>query len=447
MHGYLRAGRVYRSQYFGPRCALIETQQLFATLNAFIEDTCVLATVAYLLARSRPVASLLRPFSIRKAVMIERPELAIRLGLILGLFATSEVIFPGARAPYESDSLIVCLAMFLGGWQAALPAAGVVCATAVILRSPAAALQTCLLLSIVIVVSFVGRRFDPKPPRPLSIGLTGGFGQGVASAVSAATLPLLGMPPSSQFWIVSSLANALGLVIVASVLQDAETRARSEEHRLEAEQSKSLLVSADLAALRAKIRPHFIFNTLTAISALCSIDPAKAEFSILRLARLLRRSLEIDAAALVRLDSELDYVRAYVDIQTVRFGSKVEFVFDIDDRLLKSNVPPFGIQTLVENCYQHAFVRAGQQGRIVVRVSKHRSFATICVGDNGVGMDQRAMKDVIDAPDPPRRGLAIVDRHLRLHFGAASRLRLFSALGAGTIAAFKIPHKVGRTPQ
>jgi two-component system, LytTR family, sensor kinase len=112
------------------------------------------------------------------------------------------------------------------------------------------------------------------------------------------------------------------------------------------------LASSKLDALRSQLRPHFLFNTLNAISVLAREDPDKTQRMLLRLSSLLRRSLDEEAHE-VPLRQELAFLDDYLDIQRARFGDKLHVHLDIDPAVLDVRVPVFLLQPLVENSLQH----------------------------------------------------------------------------------------------
>src|SRR5437764_992570 len=112
------------------------------------------------------------------------------------------------------------------------------------------------------------------------------------------------------------------------------------------------LASRKLDALRSQLRPHFLFNTLNAISVLARQDPDKTQRMLLRLSSLLRRSLD-EQAHQVPLRQELAFLEDYLDIQRVRFGDKLEVRLDVDPGVMDVRVPVFLLQPLVENSLQH----------------------------------------------------------------------------------------------
>jgi sensor histidine kinase YesM len=400
------------------------------TFNAFIEDTCVVGTVAYGLTRTRALGAFFEGST---------PEGRTVLGLIFGLLASTEVIFPGARSPYVFHTLIICLAQFAGGAEVSLPAVLTVFGAGLVLRGPNEAIQTLIVLIAVVLISELVRRWWRIKPAILVVGLCGGLSQLLAFSVRNLALPFIGANPLAPYSPGSILANTFGLLLVMAIWQDSQTRHKSEQNRLEAEHAQTLLVAADLAALRARIRPHFIFNTLTAIAALCDIDPQRAQTAVVKVSQLMRRHIEIDATVLSTVEKEIEYVRTYVEIQQVRFGKKAAVRFDFDEGVGGARIPAFSLQTLVENAFQHGLEKRSGQGSIRISIRRRSANILCAVMDDGAGMTAQQLRACLPEEAIPKHGLVIIDMELRALFGGKSRLRVLSLPGRGTTAAFRVP--------
>ena len=132
----------------------------------------------------------------------------------------------------------------------------------------------------------------------------------------------------------------------------AATLALRTKERDEAE-ARRLAAEAQLASIESRVQPHFLFNTLNSIAALTHDDPAGAERMTGQLASLLRSSLDSTATPLVTLEQELRVVRAYLDIERVRFGDRLRY--DVAPRWgAAATVPRMALQTLVENSVKYA---------------------------------------------------------------------------------------------
>src|SRR5215471_6983805 len=161
-----------------------------------------------------------------------------------------------------------------------------------------------------------------------------------------------------------------------------------QTQRLERERAEKLAAEAKLASLSSRVQPHFLFNTLNSISALVREDPAQAERTIERLSSLLRSSL--DGKEQVPLDQELKLVADYLEIQRTRLGDRLRFSMSTAPDATGA-VPPFSVQTLVENSVRHAGEKRPEG--VDLKVAAHRSGADLIVDviDNGPGFNPDAL--------------------------------------------------------
>ncbi len=409
----------------------------FSVINAFIEDSSVIVVVAYLLARGRML----------RLLFTERRDLrsSLFLGLILGLIGLTEAVFPGKRQPYVADTLLVIFATLVGGLRVGMVAAVVMSLGAALFEAPFADMITLLTTFASALFAEGIARFFPDRRLPLC-----GFATGVGAQTGAAGVRLMaarGLHVPFALWhaAASIPANAFGLLLLLLVVNEARIRADSERNRMAAERAHTLVAEAQLNALRARIHPHFLFNTLTSIAALCGIAPDRAEAATLKLSQLMRRALDSNLAAPLGLEEEIDYVRSYLEIEQHRFGPRLKIVWEIDPACGLAQIPGFAVQTLVENAITHGV--GPQMGPVQVRIvaRRFREKALIAVMDDGQGMDATTRTHALQAEGERQHGLGILTQQLVLLHGARARLRLFSRLEEGTLACFAVPlHPSGR---
>jgi LytS/YehU family sensor histidine kinase len=214
---------------------------------------------------------------------------------------------------------------------------------------------------------------------------------------------------------------------VAEQLSAAELSRRSAALENELTRSK-------LDTLRSQLRPHFLFNTLNAISVLVTEDADKARDMLLRLSALLRRSLDEEAHE-VPLRQELAFVNDYVDIQRGRFGDQLSVRLDIDPLVLDVRVPVFLLQPLLENAIEHG---KGDDNRATITLAAIQDGDLLCVtlDDSGPGVGDGT---------PVREGLGLRNTRARVEqlYGSRASVRLGSAPGAtrapGTRVEIRIP--------
>src|SRR5712691_6629430 len=175
------------------------------------------------------------------------------------------------------------------------------------------------------------------------------------------------------------------LETMRSRLEETTIALRTKE-RDEAE-ARRLAAEAQLASIESRVQPHFLFNTLNSIAALVHDDPAGAERMTGQLASLLRSALDSTATPLVPLDQELRVVRAYLDIERVRFGDRLRYAVHVGDGAATALVPRMALQTLVENSVKYAVSPRRAGASIVVRAIALDGRVRISVEDDGPGFD------------------------------------------------------------
>ncbi|MGH9657626.1 MAG: sensor histidine kinase [Bryobacteraceae bacterium] len=207
-------------------------------------------------------------------------------------------------------------------------------------------------------------------------------------------------------------------------------RYRQEEvraARLEAE-----LAQAQLDALRMQLHPHFLFNTLHAISALVQEDPEGAERMIARLSELLRASLQSARAQMTSLREELAFVQSYLEIERIRFEDRLKINYRIDAATLDAGVPNLILQPIVENAIRHGIARRPEAGRVEIRSERIHGMLRLQVLDDGSGMIANSREGV---------GLGNTRARLERLFGSDYRLELANAPGGGMEATLEWPFR------
>src|SRR3954466_12564768 len=194
------------------------------------------------------------------------------------------------------------------------------------------------------------------------------------------------MAGSLKVSIAITLTFGIFLTVVEGMrrqIDEARMALRTKE-RDEAE-ARRLGAEAQLAALQARVEPHFLFNTLNSIAALVYQDPAGAERMTGQLAALLRSALASTATPLVPLDEELRIVRAYLDIEHVRFGERLRYDVSLQDGSGSTLVPRMALQTLVENSVKYAVSPRREGASIHVTASGSGGRLRVSVEDDGPG--------------------------------------------------------------
>ncbi len=158
------------------------------------------------------------------------------------------------------------------------------------------------------------------------------------------------------------------------------------------ERARTELARAQVKAIRAQIHPHFLFNTLNTIAALIPSEPAVAEEVTTRLAEVFRFVLRAPDREAVTLAEELEFTRAYLDIERVRLGERLGVEEDIDPSSLSVEVPTLLLQPLVENAVRHGLAPRPAGGTLRIRTSMAGGALTLAVTDDGNGFDAGAVE-------------------------------------------------------
>lgn len=183
--------------------------------------------------------------------------------------------------------------------------------------------------------------------------------------------------------------------------------ARFEESRIRAARLEAQLANAQLQALKMQLHPHFLFNTLHAISELVHEDPSAAESMITRLSDFLRLTLDHVGIPEVTLREEVDFVKRYLEIEKMRFEDRLKIDFDVDHQALEARVPNLILQPLVENALKHGLSRRPEAGALRIGVRRHNGMLCMKVFDNGPGVNPEDRKQF-------RKGLGLTNTRERL---------------------------------
>ncbi len=229
-------------------------------------------------------------------------------------------------------------------------------------------------------------------------------------------------------WELTYYAAAVGVrhaLVLHGAARDREVRAAELETRL---------VEAQLQALQRQLHPHFLFNTLHAISALVRRDPCAAEAMIERLGDLLRLTLNRLGAQEVTLAEELEYLDLYLEIEKVHFGDRLRVRRAIDPGARDALVPYLVLQPLVENAIAHGLAPRLAPGVVEIEARGADGRLWLRVADTGVGLRPAA-------PSRVRHGVGLSNTRARLEhlYGADHRFTLGPRDGGGVVVEIEIP--------
>jgi two-component system LytT family sensor kinase len=307
------------------------------------------------------------------------------------------------------------------------------------------------------LVYWLARLYPIRPPFRAR-NILAHFGGAIAlcigwAGLGAVTRWVLGIGPSNvsklQYltgWLLTTIPwgtfmyfTTLGCVYAFAYFVEAKER-EAQAARLAAQ-----IAEAKLGALRMQLHPHFLFNSLNAITVLVrDQDTAAAGRMLALLSDVLRQVLRTDQSHEVSLAAELSFLEQYLAIEQVRFSDRLRVVFDVDDSLKDAAVPAFVLQPLVENALRHGISRSDDAGRIEISARALGDALVLEVRDDGPGIAPTA------SPRDGSNGVGLrnVRERLTTMYGSAASLELQSPVddGYGTAAIVTLPLRRASAP-
>jgi hypothetical protein len=233
--------------------------------------------------------------------------------------------------------------------------------------------------------------------------------------------------PTSFLKIYVSLFTYWAIVGIAA---DVRQRRLARERERRAQQLETELARAELDALRMRLNPHFLFNTLNGISALMRENVEAADLMLTRLSDLLRLTLDRANVQEVALTEELDFVEQFAAIQRLRLGDRLTITVDAPADTLAVAVPALSLQPLVENALKHGAERTPGPARVAIVVRRRDGLLHVEVSDDGPGPAENARAGT---------GLDTTRRRLQHLYGDRGRLVLEPRAPTGAVARLTIP--------
>lgn len=202
------------------------------------------------------------------------------------------------------------------------------------------------------------------------------------------------------------------------------------------------LNQAKYNALQAQINPHFLYNTLDTMSSIADIKGCPEVSALSQsLSNIFRYSLDMKNP-FSTVAGEIAHLKNYIYVMNVRMREDIEYVFDVEDTILKSSMPRISIQPLVENALTHGLRRSRKKKRIVITARKQGDNLVISVEDNGIGIPEEEQKDLL-APNRAHHtksvGLNNIHSRLQILYGEAYGVTIESRVGEGTKVSILIP--------
>jgi two-component system, LytTR family, sensor kinase len=214
------------------------------------------------------------------------------------------------------------------------------------------------------------------------------------------------------------------------VLRGVASRSALKDERLRSSQLEARLAQSQLQVLRMQLQPHFLFNTLNAISALALADPPQAKLMIARLSDFLRLTLEERHTQQVPLSREVQFLESYLGIQKVRFQDRLVTHLDMGDSG-NAMVPSLILQPLVENALRHGLLAKTGGGELRIQARRIDGSLHLQVEDDGLGLPESGPVEGV--------GLSNTRARLRAMFGDAAKMDLSRRQGGGTCVEMRFP--------
>ncbi|HEX6050634.1 MAG TPA: histidine kinase [Gemmatimonadaceae bacterium] len=245
---------------------------------------------------------------------------------------------------------------------------------------------------------------------------------------------------SRQFW-GSSSVNFMFYALLLGIAHAVLYHARYRERERDAERLAAGLTEARLQALKMQLQPHFLFNTLNAISALIPADAKPARRMLARLGNLLRITLEHEETQEVTLREELVFLQPYLEIEQARLEDRLTVVMEIAPETLDARVPHLVLQPLVENAIRHGIAPRIEPGSVKISATSRTSVPGdrvlhLEVRDDGRGVDR-------DNQARTRRGVGLTNIRSRLEqlYDGAHRFELENHPEGGVVVRITLPFR------
>jgi two-component system, LytTR family, sensor kinase len=208
---------------------------------------------------------------------------------------------------------------------------------------------------------------------------------------------------------------------------EANRRRELSESRLETELARS-----QVQLLRAQLQPHFLFNSLHAISSRVTTAPAVAQSMIARLGELLHMSMDTAAGPVTTLREEMDFVGAYLDLQQFRFGERLRIVVEMPEEVLDAVIPSFILQPAVENSIRHVVERVDERVDVGIVASVNEQVLRVVVWNTGPALlDENRIH--------PHLGIGNTAERLRQIYGNAAGVTVANRLQGGVKTEIHLP--------
>lgn len=188
--------------------------------------------------------------------------------------------------------------------------------------------------------------------------------------------------------------------------------------------------------LKSQLNPHFIFNALNSVRALVDEDPEKAKSAITRISNILRFSLMMDKKQTIEFEDELNTVRDYLTLESIRFEERLQVEYNIEDEAYNYKIPPMMLQTIVENAIKHGISNLVKGGSIEIKCREGLEDDLYIQVKNSGNLDSPPS---LKAKADGGHGLSNTVQRLKLIYGDRASFRIFNSGNQFVITEIKIP--------
>ncbi|NSW90034.1 MAG: sensor histidine kinase [Firmicutes bacterium] len=214
-----------------------------------------------------------------------------------------------------------------------------------------------------------------------------------------------------------------------------------KQAELESKKKKS-----ELTALQFQINPHFLYNTFESINWLIKRDCKKEAISMVKsLSQFLRHVARSDDP-IVLISEEIQHAKHYINIMKIRYGDQIDFIWDIDEKLMSSKTIRLTLQPVIENAIYHGIRPKQSEGIIEIscRTDESGEVIIFSVTDNGIGIPENILQKIIEEINTDEAGGSIglhnIQSRIKLYFGEEYGISIFSKESEGTTVEIRIPN-------
>ena len=203
------------------------------------------------------------------------------------------------------------------------------------------------------------------------------------------------------------------------------------------------IIKTEMAYLQSQIKPHFLYNALSAITSFCYSNGEKAGELLNSLSKYLRFVFSINnRGEKIFLEKEIELIESYINIEKARYGDRLNVHFDIDKELMTYKIIPLSIQPIVENSISHGIMKKPEGGHIYLLIYEKNENLNVIVKDDGIGMTKEKIEEIFN-DNSFKYGVGLKNIISRLSNFGENRVNIKSVLGEGTEVSLILPFEKG----